>query len=175
MVKRNYGLRGYIGESVVAIWLKEIKYKNSEYTIVEQIVPEELRKRGGNYLDFGIIKNSKVIAIYEVKTQDYAMYTSSLNKPLLELWLGNVKGNRFVIQDKKTYDGLGKIDAKLVTLRKPKEDEELKLENIDDDIIYLSEILKELDEENINYKSAIVKETNENVKTEIEFLKKFQS
>ncbi len=175
MVKRNYGLRGYIGESVVAIWLKKIKYKNSEYTIVEQIVPEELRKRGGNYLDFGVLRDDKVIAIYEVKTQDFEIYTSSLNKPLLELWLGNVKRNRFVIQDKKTYEGLEKIETKLVTLRKPKEDAEFKLENIDDNIIYFSEILNELDKGNINYESAIVEETTENVETEIEFLKKFRS
>ena len=86
MAEMDVGLRGFIGELVVQYWLEK-KY-NKGFTIVRQIMPEEVDKKGGGYLDFGVINNKQeVVGVYEVKTQDYILDKGfKINKSLRYIW-----------------------------------------------------------------------------------------
>jgi hypothetical protein len=60
MAEMDVGLRGFIGE-IVAQYRLEKKYdEQSGYAVVRQIIPEEVDKRGGGYLDFGVIYEKKL-------------------------------------------------------------------------------------------------------------------
>lgn len=70
MPTRLTGLKGYVAEAVVARWLRQ-KFPAPEFEIVPQIIPTEVDRRGGGYLDFGVVRGTEVVAVYEVKGQDY--------------------------------------------------------------------------------------------------------
>lgn len=64
MPNKGSKIRGYIGESIVRQWL-EIKYPEKDgFEIVEEILPSGVPKSGGPYLDFGVIKDGKVVAVF---------------------------------------------------------------------------------------------------------------
>lgn len=122
MPKREIGLMGYVGEAVVEQWLRH-KYPTSEYKVVAQIIPSEVPKVGGGYLDFGVIRKNVVEAVYEVKSQDYIWgRDSTVNKALLHIW--NKKGQLldFETQEGDKYAGCLNTGAFLVLLVGPNEE-----------------------------------------------------
>ena len=88
MPKRETGLMGYVGETVVKQWLK-LKYSKKQYEIIEQIIPVSISAQGGGYLDFGVrrISDNSIVAVYEVKSQDFILGKDfKLNNALDHLW-----------------------------------------------------------------------------------------
>lgn len=160
MVTENIGLRGYLGEKIVEKWLEK-KYPDHEhYKIVRQIIPikkDESRWIGGGHLDFGIIKDNKVKAIYEVKTQEphieeinlaWKYIKENINEKL-EFEIQNDKEKRRIPSDNN-------LDLKVVLLTKARDNV-----NLDkNEIIWFKEIFddKNLGIENIDYKKDITDE-----------------
>jgi len=97
MPERTAGIKGYVGELIVKEWLKH-KYRDSNATIEEQVLPDNVDNRGGPYLDLCVLKNDKIVEIYEVKTQNYEI--RDINKSLWYLW-GEEKGthNKYYKKD----------------------------------------------------------------------------
>jgi len=112
----DVGLRGFIGELVVQYWLEK-KY-NKGFTIVRQIMPEEVDKKGGGYLDFGVINNKQeVVGVYEVKAQDYIQNKGSkINKALRYIWDNQGRILKFITQDKREFIGCKDTTGKLILL-----------------------------------------------------------
>ena len=82
-----------------------MKYKKSkEYTIASQIIPTNIPKKGGGYLDFGVIKNKIVEAVYEVKSQDYILDRGfGINKALREVCNDKHHIKSFITQEMVKY------------------------------------------------------------------------
>ena len=97
MPRRISGLMGYVGEVVVESWLKA-EYPEPAYSIVYQIKPIDYDVRGGPYLDFGVIKDGKVCAIYEVKSADY-IFDGGINGALDAVWNNPVHDRCYSTQD----------------------------------------------------------------------------
>jgi hypothetical protein len=103
MPKAFYGLMGYLGERVVRQWL-ETKYQAPEYTIVEQVMSEGIERKGGGYLDFGVVDEREIRYVYEVKCQDYIMDKSFRLNPAMEyLWTRDHGPLTFVTQSGQHY------------------------------------------------------------------------
>ncbi|MBP7792338.1 MAG: hypothetical protein KA120_04685 [Candidatus Goldbacteria bacterium] len=157
-MKKSIQLRGYLGELICKKWLKN-KYKGCR--IVEQIRPKNYPTKGGPYLDFGVLnEEKKVIAIYEVKTQDYNLDT--VNKALLFIWENGEK--EFVVgnEEGEIYETTDEFQAYAVLLKKPSEKGKGCIKNI----IYFEEILKEINVSEI--KEDILDEVNADIEKEIE-------
>ncbi|MBP7792020.1 MAG: hypothetical protein KA120_03055 [Candidatus Goldbacteria bacterium] len=116
MAEMDVGLRGFIGELVVQYWLEK-KY-NKGFTIVRQIMPEEVDKKGGGYLDFGVINNKQeVVGVYEVKTQDYILDKGfKINKSLRYIWDNQGRILKFITQDKREFIGCKDTTGRLILL-----------------------------------------------------------
>lgn len=84
MPHKSASLMGYVGEEIVRIWLEK---KYPDYEIVRQVMPVGVDPSGGPYIDFGVMKNDKMHAVYEVKGQDFkATKNSKLNKSIKFIW-----------------------------------------------------------------------------------------
>jgi hypothetical protein len=97
MPRRISGLMGYVGEVVVEYWLK-VEYPEPAYSIAYQIKPIDYHPAGGPYLDFGVIKDGKVHAIYEVKSADY-IFDCGINGALDAIWNNPVRDRCYSTQD----------------------------------------------------------------------------
>ena len=140
MARREIGLMGYIGEAVVEQWLR-IKYQSDDYEVVSQIIPSGISRRGGGYLDFGVVRRGEntVEAVYEVKSQDYIPDKDfSINKALSHIWNHNGPPLEFSTQDRKTYKSCQDTTAFLVLLVGPNEDGRQKIgaENLGNIILF---------------------------------------
>lgn len=103
MPTRVTGLKGYVAEAVIEYWLRR-KYPPPTFQIVRQIIPTDVDRRGGGYLDFGVVEDGIVTEVYEVKGQDYIFTKDSeVNKALLHIW--QCRGTRleFITQDGQTF------------------------------------------------------------------------
>ena len=120
MPKREIGLMGYVGEAVVCQWLRW-KYAAAEgYTVISQVRPVDMPATGGPYLDFGVARGTDLVALYEVKSQDYILDKSfKLNSSLLYLWDHRGEAMEFASQDGRTFQGLPGTEAYLVLLVGP--------------------------------------------------------
>ena len=99
MPQRFFGLIGYVGERIVRQYLEET-YASDQHEIVEQIIPATVSRKGGGYLDFGVLKNGNVEYVYEVKCQDYILDKGfQVNKALLYLWENPHSAESFYIQE----------------------------------------------------------------------------
>jgi len=125
MVSKGIGLRGYVGEEIIRLWLSR---KYGEENIVRQVVPEEFPRRGGPYLDFGILRNKVITGVCEVKTQDWDLTESGINKSLKYIWNNPGKSEYFLSQDRQRYKSNKDVSAFLVLLRAPKGELAEKLE-----------------------------------------------
>ena len=67
------GLMGYVGGAVVCQWLRHRCPAEDGYEVVSQVRPLGVRATGGPYLDFGVVKGTELIALYEVKSQDHVL------------------------------------------------------------------------------------------------------
>jgi hypothetical protein len=122
MPKREIGLMGYIGEAIVEQWLRW-KYPPIEYNVVAQIIPSGISRAGGGYLDFGVIGDGAVVAVYEVKSQDYILGKDfAINKALLHIWNREGRQVDFETQEGTKYAGHPDIGAFLVLLVAPNND-----------------------------------------------------
>lgn len=123
MTKREIALMGYIGEAVVEQWL-HYRYPAPEHQVVAQIIPSAVSQSGGGYLDFGIIRNGVVEAVYEVKSQDYIFDKSSpsINKALAYIWDEEKRPLKFKTQDREELLGSLDTQAFLVLLAAPNPD-----------------------------------------------------
>ena len=90
MPERTIGIRGYVGELVVYQYLKNKFPENKGYTILKEIIPSNFSQKGGGYLDLAVIYENKIIAIYEVKTQDFIFGKDFYPNPALRhIWQNN--------------------------------------------------------------------------------------
>lgn len=122
MPKREMGLMGYVGEAVVCQWLRHKYRANEDRQVVSQVRPLGVRATGGPYLDFGIVRGSDLIALYEVKSQDYILDKSfNLNSSLLYVWSHRGEALEFASQDGRTFRGSTETEAYLVLLVGPNE------------------------------------------------------
>jgi hypothetical protein len=113
---------GYVGEVIVDYWLR-VKYPDPPYSIVYQIKPIDYPRRGGPYLDFGVIKDEKVHAVYEVKSQDYIPDKSFVLNPALKaIWGHKNDIASFVNQDGMEFKSASDLKAYLVLLVCPNMD-----------------------------------------------------
>ena len=174
MVKEEIKLRGYLGEAVVKQWLNR-KYPSEEkYSIVSQIIPRDVPKKGGGYLDFGVIKNEAVVAVYEVKTWDYIFSDNDLNHALKYLWKNTEKELSFDVQDSVTYSGRN-VKTCLVLLAPPNEKgiQTIGEDNIrNHNVILFADILDELGDIDVN---AIINDIKPLIKKEIENIRKIRT
>lgn len=124
MPKREIGLMGYIGEAVVEQWLHYKYPEDAGYVVVSQIIPETSSRKGGGYLDFGIIRSNNVITIFEVKTQDYIFDRSEpkLNQALVDIWSNPSVHKKFLTQNGKHYFAEDDMTAYLILLAPPNKD-----------------------------------------------------
>jgi len=122
MAEREMGLMGYVGESVVEQWL-EFKYPAEQgHRIIRQVKPEDIRATGGPYSDFGVIRDGRLIALYEVKSQDYITDKEfKLNAPIARIWSGEETSVLFKSQEGETFQGGADTEAYLVLLVGPNE------------------------------------------------------
>ena len=152
-MKREVGLRGYIGEAVVEQWLKKKYPEHEGFEIVSQAIPDNISKKGGGYLDFCVIQNNTALAVYEVKCQNYILNKgSSLNKALLEIWKNPGKVNKIETQDGDSFEVRKPFEAFLVLLVAPNESgiRKIKTNNIAKVILFsdiLEDITSSIDEE----------------------------
>ena len=106
MPKREIDLMGYIGEAVVEQWLRKT-YQLPGDSIVFQIMPVGVSRRGGGYLDFGVVRNRFIEAIYEVKSQDYILGRDfPLNAALSYIWNNTGQELEFVTQYGKHIEAM---------------------------------------------------------------------
>lgn len=122
MAKREMGLMGYVGEAVVGQWL-EMRYPAEKgYRVVPQVKPESIRATGGPYSDFGVVKDGRLVALYEVKSQDYITDKDfNLNEPIARIWCGLETSAQFTSQEGETFQGAANPEAYLVLLVGPNE------------------------------------------------------
>lgn len=123
MPQRFFGLIGYVGERIVRQYLEET-YASDQHEIVEQIIPATVGRKGGGYLDFGVLKNGNVEYVYEVKCQDYILDKGfQINKALLYLWENPHSAESFYIQEESRECRSKNFQrAYLVSLAGPNED-----------------------------------------------------
>lgn len=117
MARREIGLFGYVGEAVVAQWL-DLKYGTDNTEIVGQVRPLGISPRGGPYLDFAVVQFGTVIALYEIKTQDY-IWDMRVNAGLAYIWQHRGKSLEFKSQVGQRLMGTSCTVAKLVLLVPP--------------------------------------------------------
>lgn len=138
---------GYIGEAIVEYWLKNVEYPDPAYSIVYQIKPIDYDARGGPYLDFGVIKNGRVHAIYEVKSQDYIPDKSFVLNPALKaIWDHKNDFAGFVNQDGREFKSTSDLEAYLVLLVCPNMDgvKRIGRQNLKQ-VILFSEVFEDLE------------------------------
>lgn len=119
MPRREIGLMGYVGEAVVAYWLRR-HFPSREFEISGQVRPAAVPAKGGPYLDFGVLRNGAVEAVFEVKSQDY-IFNGGVNRSLRFLWKHRGEMVEFVFQDGHRAVGHGRTEAYLVLLVPPNE------------------------------------------------------
>ncbi|MHA1224379.1 MAG: hypothetical protein ACTSP3_14215 [Candidatus Heimdallarchaeaceae archaeon] len=163
-----------MGERIVYFWLKNFEYSDQErYEIIEQVVPSELHSHG-NYLDFGVLEENKLIAFYEVKAQDYILDKDAFNKALLSIW-----DQEFELRKCKSlagieYEIIDDFKAFLVLLVPPnkKTVTEKLLPNELKNIILFEEIFAKISTEQIaQIKEEITEKMQKDYDEEIEALK----
>jgi hypothetical protein len=117
------GLMGYVGEAVVDQWLRK-KYPASEgFRIIQQVRPAAIPASGGPYVDFAVVRGNDLIALYEVKSQDYIIDKSfKLNDSLLYVWAQSGKELEFGSQVGQRFKGSASTEAYLVLLVGPNKD-----------------------------------------------------
>ena len=60
------------------------------YKIIKEIIPSQASQKGGGYLDLAVTHKNKIIAIYEVKTQDFIFGKDFYPNPaLVYIWKNN--------------------------------------------------------------------------------------
>lgn len=146
MALRQIGIRGYVGEAVVKEWLDEKFPKSKGYKIVYQIMPEDVPKKGGGYLDFAVVNEDIVNSIYEVKTQDYILDKSfHINDALMFMWNNKGKKIKMITQDKEKYTSDVDTKSYLILLVPPNNDgiNNIGLNNLNN-ILLFEEIFEEL-------------------------------
>ncbi len=171
MPQRQIGIRGYVGEAVVKEWLDK-KYPNSKgYKIVSQIMPEDMPRKGGEYLDFAVIKENIVNSIYEVKTQDCILdKTFPINKALLFMWENKGKNLKLITQNGEKYNSDIDTQSYLIILVPPNNDGNNNIgKNNLKNIILFNEIFREFGD-SLN-KVKIHNELLSDLENEIENLK----
>lgn len=144
MPKRFYGLIGYIGERIVRQYLEQ-KYDSEHFHIVEQVIPLNANRRGGGYLDFGVLRNNNLDWVYEVKCQDYILDENFKLNPAIEyLWNKQNQSVDFITQDGEQYLTSNFQQAYIIALVGPNKDfiEKHGIHNCSN-IILFSEILTE--------------------------------
>ncbi len=162
MVRRSIGIRGYLGERIVEYWLEQKYPKEKGYFIIEEVVPQKHLKQGGNYLDFGVVRDDKVVAVYEVKTQDYGLKKHSFNDALIALWNKKNKFEKIIRQyiedEKKEFKLADKFNARLVLLVPPPK---ATMDNLEKDewenIMLMEEIFKDLKDKGFQIKNILSK------------------
>lgn len=177
-MKKTIGIRGYLGERIVEQWLKQ-EFKVDNVEIVQQIIHKGYPLDGGPYLDFGVIKNKKVIAVCEVKTQNFQI--DKINKSLCDLARKRRENLKFTIQKKGEEEvvqegGLysdGNLKIILVLLKEPSKKVAKQINELGIEEFYFEKIIKKLgikfDIEKINGEAL------KDIKEEINFIKKFGS
>ena len=146
MPRAFYGLMGYLGERVVRQWL-ETKYQSPQHAIVEQVIPAGVDRKGGGYLDFGIVSDGGIRYVYEVKCQDYIMDKSFRLNPAMDyLWTKDHGLLTFVTQSGQQYPSPDFQNARIVALVGPNQDfiDRYGIERCAN-IILFSEILQQLE------------------------------
>jgi hypothetical protein len=119
---RITGLKGYVAEAVIEHWLRR-RRQPTKCEIVRQIIPTDVDKKGGAFLDFGVIADGLVTEVYEVKGQDYIFgKDSEVNKSLLYLWKTHGQQLEFVTQDRRLLQGTPGTKGFLVLLVPPNKD-----------------------------------------------------
>jgi len=147
MALRSIGLRGYIGELLVEYWLKEVRYANQPGTeTVLQVRPAEIDPKGGPYIDIGVAQNGKMLSVYEIKTQDYALDEHfNVNKALWHLWENPRTNETMISQNKQEYPKHTDFKAYLVLLVPPTQGGRSRLKDYITNVIFFSEIISETD------------------------------
>jgi len=166
MAQRTIGLRGYLGELIVQQWLKK-KYPESDgYKIIKEIIPQEYPKKGGGYLDFGIIIEKEVLRIYEVKTQDY-IFDGGINGALKYIWENKKRKLLFIDNQNNLSDSSKDFEAFLILLVPPNEKgiKEIKVENLKNVLLF-----SDLKIEQFIDIEKIKKDTNADLESEIKLI-----
>ena len=166
MVSKGIGIRGYLGEEIVRIWLEKVKYPGCK--VISQIMPTGIPKNGGPYLDFAVVKDDKLLAVYEVKTQDYPEL--SVNKAVNYFWKKQGEAIPCISQNGEEYETMAKTKTFLVLLVAPSKVyfKDKKIEPPSESIIFFDQILKKLDELKINYKDALINGFKEDMNLELD-------
>ncbi len=122
MPRREMGLMGYVGEAVACQWLRGKYPAEDGYTAIHQVKPLGVPATGGPYLDFGVAKGPELVALYEVKSQDYITDKAfKLNSSLLYVWSHRGQLLEFASQDGRAFRGSPETEAYLVLLVGPNE------------------------------------------------------
>lgn len=174
MPRRISGLMGYVGEVVVEYWLKA-KYPEPAYSIVYQIKPIDYRPAGGPYLDFGVIKDGKVSAIYEVKSADY-IFDGGINGALDAIWNNTVRDRCYSTQDDPEHHIKAAPDLKayLVLLVCPNDKgiEEIRQQNLKQ-VILFSKVFEDLEKQDgADYLKYVHDDFDKHVGEVVKILKK---
>ena len=146
MALRSFGLRGYIGELLVEYWLKHVYYLNQPgIDVISQVRPARVDPRGGPYLDIGVLQNGKVLSVYEVKTQDYALDKHfNINKSLRHLWDNPDNNETILSQSRLEYSKHPDFKAYLVLLVPPNADGQSTLKKNVSNILYFSDVISQI-------------------------------
>ena len=175
MPKRETGLMGYVGETVVKQWLK-LKYSKKQYEIIEQIIPVSISAQGGGYLDFGVrrISDNSIVAVYEVKSQDFILGKDfKLNNALDHLWNSKKVEQEFRDSNKNLYPRAKQIETNLILLVGANEDGRVKIgkENLRN-VILFEQIWEEMNNKNHFDREALNRQMEDDTAKVIEILNK---
>ena len=165
---------GYVGEVVVEYWLK-VKYPEPAYSIVYQIRPIDYHPAGGPYLDFGVIKDGKVHAIYEVKRADY-IFDGGINGALDAIWNNPVRDRCYSTQDDPEHHikAAPDLNAYLVLLVCPNDKgiEEIRQQNLKQ-VILFSKVFEDLEKQDgVDYLKYVHDDFDKHVGEVVKILKK---
>ncbi len=143
MPKREIGLMGYVGEAVVSQWL-ETRFPEPQFEILTQIMPTDIPKHGGPYLDFGIVHDGVVVELFEVKSQDI-IWEENVNLALRHIWEKRGELLNYVTQDGRSFKGTVDTRARLILLGPPnsKGMERIGEKNLED-VMLFEEVMDDL-------------------------------
>ena len=130
-------------------------------------MPAKYPRNGGPYLDFGVIKDEKVHAIYEVKSQDYTL-DSGINGALAAIWNSEVRDSDYFTQDDPDHH----IKAYLVLLVYPNEKgiKQIGQQNLKQ-VILFSKVFEDIERHTTDYLRYVHDTFDKDVGKVIEILK----